>query len=365
MISSNKIMQVASVTGIFLALVGCTTNKKNVENTFTENQELEIQIQETNPIHQTIYSKHKEIQITLPSAWRVQDEPNSISLLHAASSDGSKTLNVSRYKRSDLTSKINLTDYIGIQQEITDSRASSSKKDERLLRTSEITIDAYTSYLKETEMDYDSSQVGYISAYFESKNHFYTISLESHGGLTDEDRALFEETAKNVRIHHDEPTEVYRDESPVELIDHSLDNSSQITLPSSWAVDPQTQYSKEQKFKFFVYYSTFDNESAIIARYPKSFGTTLTQFYSSVVKSSIEPNSLMPLPAPAAVEINGIKGLQVENYSDTTKLKNGELYTFLDTPKDFVIIIYTSKASRFERVKSDYIKYTQTYRELP
>lgn|GEM_PF-3470207 len=364
MISSNKIIQVSSVTGIFLALVGCTTSNTNAENSFTENQQLEIQIQETKPIHQTIYSKQKEIQITLPGAWRVQDVPSSISLLHAASSDGSKTLNVSRYKRSDLASKINLTDYIGLQQEITNPSLDTVKKNERLLRTTEVTIDGFTSYLKETEMDYDSSQIGYITAYFESKNHFYTISLESHGGLTEEDRLLFEEIAKDVRIHHDEPTEIVTVKSPLELLDHSLDDSaSQISLPSSWTIDPQ--YSKEQKFKFSVFFSTFDNESAIIARYPKSFGTTLATFYSSMVKSSIEPYSLIPLPAPASVEINGLKGLQVENYSEATKLKNGELYTFLDTPKDFVIIILTSKASHFERVKPDYIKYTQTYRELP
>ncbi|WP_336783285.1 hypothetical protein [Paenibacillus illinoisensis] len=364
MISTIKIIQVTLVTGIIVAIAGCTTSNTNVENSFIENKELEIPMQETNPNRQTIYSKQKEVQVTLPSEWKTGDEPNSISLVHAVSSDGSKTLNMSRYKRSDLSSKINLTDYIGIQQEIKNTSTDSPKKKERLLRTSEVTIDGYSSYVKETERDYDSSQIGYITAYFESKHHFYTISLESNGGLTEEDRILFEETAKHVRIYHDEPTDTLTVESTLELIDHSLDESaSQISLPSSWTVDPQ--YSKEQEFKFSGFLNTFDNESVMIARYPKSFGTTLTKFYSSMVKSSIEPYSLKPLPAPASVEINGFKGFQLENYSEATKLKIGELYTFLDTPKDFVIIIFTSKASRFERVKSDYIKYTQTYREMP
>ncbi|MCZ4149134.1 hypothetical protein BZG21_32410, partial [Escherichia coli] len=141
-------------------LAGCAGHAR-VDITQAQPQEQEENVvQETRPADHDFQSAQKEVQITLPDDWRVQPNPNTPSLLHVAAPDQSKSINISRTRRSDMISKSTLTDYMTLHKKGVNAIVDSNGAGEKVLRTDSISIDQYSAYLKETEVDYGKNHFG-------------------------------------------------------------------------------------------------------------------------------------------------------------------------------------------------------------
>ncbi|OAX44943.1 hypothetical protein [Paenibacillus sp. AD87] len=90
---------------------------------------------------------------------------------------------------------------------------------------------------------------------------------------------------------------------------------------------------------------------------------TLEEYGRYVAEMYADPENSILVPERTSVEINGLKGIQMEGYQVVNKRKIVQLHTILEAQDHFVEIVFYTGEGRYDRVKNEYQRYTSTYKE--
>ncbi|MDQ0172797.1 PsbP-related protein [Paenibacillus tundrae] len=308
----------------------------------------------------TFYPQQKELSVSLPSEWEVVTEEISPSLLKLATKDQTKSLRIDRVNREDYIPKMSLTDYMVRHQENINAAQESVDTSYEVIRTSQLIIDQQEAYVKEGRTKYGKHQYGHITAFLETDQHFYIITYTKMYQFTAADQEFFEQqVAKHFNILNDQPTDYST--SSAELVAHQGKYAQfQISTPSNWQVhefdlsesvlDVSLAENNEQ---LSVYLASKDEFDSVLTL--EEYGRYVAEVYADGKDT--------PIPEMIPVEINGLKGIQLEGHYVDNQRQIVELCTILESRDHFVEIVFYTTESRFDRVKSDYQIYTRTYVE--
>ncbi|KQY93542.1 hypothetical protein ASD24_20440 [Paenibacillus sp. Root52] len=307
----------------------------------------------------TFYPQQKELSVSLPSEWEVVTEEISPSLLKLATKDQTRSLRIDRVNREDYIPDMSLTDYMVRHQENINAARESVDTNDEVIRTSQLMIDQKEAYVKEGRTNYGKHQFGYITAFLETNQHFYIITYTKMYQFTAADQEFFEQMAQHFRILNDKPTDYST--SSEELIPHQGKYAQfQISTPSNWqvhafelsdsALDISLAENNEQLSVYLASKDEFDSDLTL-----EDYGRYVAEVYADGKDT--------PIPDLKPVEINGLKGIQLEGHYVDNERQTAELRTILESQNHFVEIVFYTTESRFDRVKKDYEMYTSTYEE--
>lgn len=351
MSSHNQTIQITLILFIMIILTSCSTMPGSSDKAFTEHE---------------LFSMYEEVSITLPTDWKTDTDYKSPSLLKAIPDDKSKILRIDRKNRADYASDTSLQDYVATYEKSIRLTHESMNAKEYEIDKGNMEINEHQAYYKEANIDNGRSVFGNIYVIFESEQHFNIVSYSSKSPLNSSDTKLFEKAVQSVRIMNDTPANADIMSSSPYLSPHGnggMFSPFEIRLPSNWKVNKQ----KINPESVLEVSNGANQDYMFIFRNPKSefdSQTKLKDFYEPLLDSLAESDHTDSLPKPTAVTINGLKGVQIEYYTEVNNRKIGQLDTFLETPDHFIEIYFYTPESRFERVKEDYINYTKTYKEL-
>ncbi|MCG7377904.1 DUF1795 domain-containing protein [Paenibacillus sp. ACRSA] len=308
----------------------------------------------------TFYPQQKELSVSLPSEWEVVTEEISPSLLKLATKDQTRSLRIDRVNREDYIPDMSLTDYMVRHQENINAAQESVDTSYEVIRTSQLIIDHQKAYVKEGRTKYGKHQFGHITAFLETDQHFYIITYTKMYQFTAADQEFFEQqVAKHFNILNDQPTDYST--SSAELVAHQGKYAQfQISIPSNWqvhefdlsesALDVSLAENNEQLSVYLASKDEFDSDLTL-----EEYGRYVAEVYADGKDT--------PIPDLKPVEINGLKGIQLEGHYVDNERQTAELRTILESQNHFVEIVFYTTESRFDRVKKDYETYTSTYEE--
>ncbi|MEK4053729.1 hypothetical protein MHB84_08765 [Paenibacillus sp. FSL F4-0087] len=355
---SNKRMILTINLFMVVTLTACSSSS-GIPNTPAVSKSIssEKTVNET-PV--TMFSKNKEVEITLSSDWKVSTELTNPSLLKLATVDRTKSIRIDRVNRADYLPDTSLTDYMAIHKKNIESTQGPKRKKDEIIRTSNLTIDKKEAYVKEGRTSYERNQFGYITAYLESNHHFYIITYTSMYEFTLADREFFEKMSQQFRILNDEPSDLVL--SSTDLTSHQGKYSQfQIRTPSNWEVQDFELRGSDLDISLQA-----NNDYMSIYLEPKEESDsdlTLEEYGRYVAETYADPENSILVPERTSVEINGLKGIQMEGYQVVNKRKIVQLHTILEAQDHFVEIVFYTGEGRYNRVKNEYQRYTSTYKE--
>ncbi|MBU9708161.1 hypothetical protein KSP24_14675 [Paenibacillus sp. AK121] len=310
----------------------------------------------------TVTSDKDLVALTIPAGWRKFKQGQLDSVLSVCDKEKKNVGLVFRVPKSAFANNMTLDEFVQQREEI----SSLGLENFKAVDTNPIQIDSTTARTADYSGNFKGQQVYYFSAMFESKQHYLQVLIYSRGGSAIEKHHEFATIASSLKILSDSQVEPDLRSTTILKTFKSEDAQQRIRLPYVWKsgliLNPdaliQAWYEKNDAYMAVIK----DWKSEL--PYEKSSMITLKEYAEFSAQLVLKRSGKgIILTGPIKVNINGNQGLQYEVWTESDKVKVVYLITYLEHTDSFSQIILWTRADYYDDQKSEFQRYTKTYRE--
>ncbi|KZE66633.1 hypothetical protein AV545_03125 [Paenibacillus jamilae] len=295
----------------------------------------------------TVTSEKNLVALTIPAGWRKFKQGQLDAVLSVADKGNKNVGLVFRIPKSAYASNMTLDEFVQQREEVSTLGLENFKD----VETTPIWIDSTTARTADYSGKFHGQQVYYFSAMLESKQHYFQVLIYSRGGSAVEKHHEFATIASSLKILSDSQVKPDLRSTTILKTFKSEDAQQQIRLPYVW----KTGLILNPDALIQAWYEKNDAYMAII----KDWKSELPYEKSSMITSK----DYAEFSAQLVLKMAG-KGLQYEVWVENDKVKIMYLITFLEHTDSFSQIIFWTRADYYDSQKSEFQRFTKTYREI-
>ncbi|KAF6637347.1 hypothetical protein H6F38_00445 [Paenibacillus sp. EKM208P] len=313
------------------------------------------------PAH-TVTSDKDLVALTIPAGWRKFKQGQLDAVLSVADKGNKNVGLVFRIPKSAYASNMTLDEFVQQREEV----SALDLENFKAVETTPIQIDSTTARTANYSGNFNGKQVYYFSAMFESKQHYLQVLIYSREGSAVEKHHEFATIASSLKVLSDSQVKPDLRSTTILKTFKSEDAQQQIRLPYVW----KTGLILNPDALIQAWYEKNDAYMAIIKDwkselpYKKSSMITLKEYAEFSAQLVLKRSGKgIILTGPIKVNISGNQGLQYEVWAENDKVKVVYLITYLEHSDSFSQIIFWTRADYYDHQKSEFQRYTKTYRE--
>ncbi|MGF9641706.1 MULTISPECIES: hypothetical protein [Paenibacillus] len=316
----------------------------------------------TESLPHTVTSDEDLVALTIPAGWRKFKQGQLDSVLSVCDKEKKNVGLVFRVPKSAFANNMTLDEFVQQREEI----SALGLENFKAVDTTPIQIDSTTARTADYSGKYNGQQVYYFSAMLESKQHYLQVLIYSRGGSAVEQHHEFATIASSLKVLSDSQVKPDLRSTTILKTFKSEDATQQIRLPYIWKtgliLNPdaliQAWYEKNDA------YMTIIKDWKSELPYEKSSMITLKDYAEFSAQLVLKRSGKGIISTgPVKVNINGNQGLQYEVWVESDKVKIVYLITYLEHSDSFSQIIFWTRADYYDNQKSEFQRYTKTYRE--